>query len=609
MGILSNVSLPKTTDEQVVAFVDSLLPKFKAPTNATTWPAQADKIRRDALKKIYLRNWPDTLIRRKPKVAWADVLKPKGAPYVIRKLRYEILPDYWIPALLYQPKKLTGKVPVVLNANGHHDGGKATDYKQARCANLARRGMLAFNYEFAGMSELTKDRDHNRIAFLELAGLGGVGVHYLIMSKGLDVLLAQPNADKKRVAMTGLSGGGWQTIVFSALDTRITHSIPVAGYTTVRGRFFTPGEVGDLEQVPPDMATVLDFDTMTAMLAPRPTLSIMNNRDECCFRTDRAKPLVVDAVRPTFEAMGADFVFHNNLDPGTHNYDADNRSQLYKFLGRHFGMDFPAEDLHTDAEIYTERELMVGLPLNQSSMMRIASATARETAAKLRTPKTRAAKAALRKKVADLIRLPRYLGKAKRVGREDGADLYQFSVGPWTLPVAVDRKSSGKVVDLVFSTWGDLGEMHREMTDDRTVVSTDLLGFGCSAAEHQYLMLIDTAGRRILGEQVAQIIALARWAKKISGASKVRLVTGGFPQGFMALMAAAMQPGLFCELRAEVGYYMTLTGLFDRETDYIHHQSMFVPDLLTVADIEQLEALAEGVTISAPFRATKALRP
>ncbi len=32
------------------------------------------------------------------------------------------------------------------------------------------------------------------------------------------VLLAHPHADEERVAMTGLSGGGWQTAILSALD-------------------------------------------------------------------------------------------------------------------------------------------------------------------------------------------------------------------------------------------------------------------------------------------------------------------------------------------------------------------------------------------------------
>ena len=40
------------------------------------------------------------------------------------------------------------------------------------------------------------------------------------MHKALYVLLGHPRADRRRVAMTGLSGGGWQTIFFSAIAFR-----------------------------------------------------------------------------------------------------------------------------------------------------------------------------------------------------------------------------------------------------------------------------------------------------------------------------------------------------------------------------------------------------
>ncbi len=41
-----------------------------------------------------------------------------GPGYHIRKVRYEAVPGMWIPALLYEPDDLSGKVPVVLNVNG-----------------------------------------------------------------------------------------------------------------------------------------------------------------------------------------------------------------------------------------------------------------------------------------------------------------------------------------------------------------------------------------------------------------------------------------------------------------------------------------------------------
>ena len=56
--------------------------------------------------------------KAKTRVVWIEVLKPDPA-YIIRKLRYEIYPDYWIPAHIYAPTKLAGKVPVVGAAGAH----------------------------------------------------------------------------------------------------------------------------------------------------------------------------------------------------------------------------------------------------------------------------------------------------------------------------------------------------------------------------------------------------------------------------------------------------------------------------------------------------------
>ena len=48
-------------------------------------------------------------------------------------------------------RALAGKVPVILNVNGHDRNGKAAPYKQIRCINMAKRGMLALNLEWFGI--------------------------------------------------------------------------------------------------------------------------------------------------------------------------------------------------------------------------------------------------------------------------------------------------------------------------------------------------------------------------------------------------------------------------------------------------------------------------
>ena len=154
------------------------------------------------------------------------------------------------------------------------------------------------------------------------------------MKRGLDVLAEYPSVDTNRIAMTGLSGGGWQTILLSSLDTRIAVTAPNAGYSGIDMRVAYSKDIGDLEQIPPDLLTVADFSHLTAMLAPRPALLIYNAKDECCFKADHMAPSVFDPVIPfyrLYDRVGS-FRMHINEDPGTHNYDLDNRLHFYAHL-------------------------------------------------------------------------------------------------------------------------------------------------------------------------------------------------------------------------------------------------------------------------------------
>src|SRR5262249_9079464 len=151
--------------------------------------------------------------------------------------------------------------PVALAVNGHDRNGKAAPYKQILCINLAKRGLLVLNVEWLGMGQLRSENfAHYRMNQLDLCGTSGLAPFYLAMARGLDVLLGLPNADATRVTVSGLSGGGWQTIFISSLDPRVTLANPVAGYSDFRVRLRDHfKDLGDSEQTPCDLATVADY--------------------------------------------------------------------------------------------------------------------------------------------------------------------------------------------------------------------------------------------------------------------------------------------------------------------------------------------------------------
>src|SRR5262249_34809951 len=153
--------------------------------------------------------------------------------------------------------------------HGHEAKGKSADYKQVHCINQAKRGIIALSTEWLGMGQLRGDEfRHDLINHIDLCGTSGVAAHYLALTRGLDILLAHEHADPSGVAVTGLSGGGWQTIFVSAFAPRVTLAVPVAGYSSFRTRSRHDPDLGDSEQTPPDLATVTDYAPMTAMLAP-----------------------------------------------------------------------------------------------------------------------------------------------------------------------------------------------------------------------------------------------------------------------------------------------------------------------------------------------------
>ena len=360
---------------QLSRYLMDRVPEPPRPESAEEWTREAPRIRERMLATI-LRGWPREWVERPLAAEDRGLVSGTGEGYRIRKLRLEVIPGFHVAALLYEPEGAAAPAPAVLNVNGHIYGkGKEIEYKQKRCIHQAKQGIYALNLDWIYFGELTHpENQHWFGAHLDLAGANGIGLFYMAMKKGLDYLYDHPSVDRDRIGMTGLSGGGWQTVLLSALDERVRAAVPVAGHSSLVSRLedFGPGDVGDWEQKGTDLLSEFEYTHLTALIAPRPLLQIHNAED--IFRSHRVKPGTYDALEPIWDLYGAreDFLFHENFVPADHNYQLDNRMQAYRFFAKRFGLPQPERELATGSELRTAAELEVGLPRDNLTVLEIA---------------------------------------------------------------------------------------------------------------------------------------------------------------------------------------------------------------------------------------------
>lgn len=593
-----------TPQNEVKAFCEARvlkMPGDDAPQwkSAEAWNKYADEIRQNVLERVVFRGeaakWRDF----QGKVEWRETIEA-GEGYQIKKLRFEAVPGLWVPALLYEPTKLEGKMPVFLNVNGHDGAGKAAPYKQIRCINMAKRGIIALNLEWFGMGQLKGPGfTHYKLNQLDLCGTSGVAPFFLAMKRGLDILLEHKHADPTRVGVAGLSGGGWQTIFFSSLDTRVTLANPVAGYSSFITRIHNYSDLGDSEQTPVDLAATGDYAHLTAMLAPRVALLTYNEKDNCCFAAPHALPPLRLVARSSFQAAGKPENLHDhvNYDPGTHNFERDNREALYRVIGQHWYPDdasFSAKEIESESEVKKPEELAVELPSDNLDLNSLAMRVMKEL------PRGKADRATLRA----TLRLRDKPGKLA-AEQTSKSELGETKVAAWKLKL----DDSWTIPAVHFSAGGDQGtaivladagrgsqaERVRELLESGwQVLAVDPFYFGESKIQsHDFLfaLLVSSVGERPLGVQARQLHAIARWLKDEQKAKQVQIVADGPRTSLIALAAAASAEKCAdrLTLRGSLG---SLQEVIEQGGQVDKTPEAFCFGLLQTADIAQLIQLA-----------------
>ncbi|MCH7408072.1 acetylxylan esterase [Belliella sp. DSM 111904] len=248
--------------------------------------------------------------------------------YSVENVALEIFPGVYTTGSIYRPIGTKKKNhPAILSPNGHFANGRYGNDQQIRNAMLASMGAIVVSYDlFAWGESLLQfhEDDHRTSTAAKMQLIHGV--------KWLDYLLNLPEADSERVAVTGGSGGGSQTLMLTAIDDRIKVSAPVV---MVSSHFSggCPCESG----LPYHLCGQRTNNAeVSAMAAPKPQLIVSDGKDW----TRTVPNLEFPFIQRIYGFYDADSLAVNaHFENEGHDYGVSKRGAVYTFMAEFLELD------------------------------------------------------------------------------------------------------------------------------------------------------------------------------------------------------------------------------------------------------------------------------
>lgn len=343
---------------------------FVVPDNAGQWYQRSAMLRRRVLVATGL--WP---MPEKPPLNAVVYGKTERDGFTVEKVFFESLPGHFVTGLLFRPTDSSGdRLAGVLCPHGHggrmqrlsdadldsqiaqgaeHFRESGRTPKLARCAQLARMGCVTFIFDMLGYAdsiqipfeiahrhqdprpEESQPNEAGWLFFspdadLRLQSIMGLQTWNAIRS--LDFLASLPDVDADRLAVTGGSGGGTQSILLGAIDDRIEVSFPNGMVSTsMQGGCYC------------ENCNLLRVDTgnveLAALFAPKP--QAMTAAD------DWTRDMMNDGypeLKWLYAMIGNETdVYCRPMLHFKHNYNYVTRATMYQWMNRHLklGLDDP----------------------------------------------------------------------------------------------------------------------------------------------------------------------------------------------------------------------------------------------------------------------------
>ncbi len=250
--------------------------------------------------------------------------------YTVENVAFESCQGVYVTGALYRPVKEAASYPGVLCVHGHwkdaSDYGRYRPDMQIRCAALAKMGAVVFAIDMVGYGQMQElGWTHPMKGSLQLQLWNAI--------RAVDFLLTLPGVDGDRLAVTGASGGGTQSILLTAVDERIDVSVPVV---MVSGHFFGGCECESGMPIHRSATHQTNNAEIAALAAPRPMLLVSDGQDWTKNTPEVEYPFIRNVYR-LYGAMGR--VENAHFPDEGHDYGVSKRKAMYAFLEKHFGLN------------------------------------------------------------------------------------------------------------------------------------------------------------------------------------------------------------------------------------------------------------------------------
>ena len=338
---------PSTRNEPMWKFLNdcgSELPtRYPTFTTKSEFESYREHVILGMRRSLGLDPWPE----RSPLNPQITGKLDRGS-FTIEKILFESQPGFKVNALLYVPKNVAFPVPAVLSPAGHWwDGVFYPEAEQGRHIGLAKNGYVVLVYDPVGQGERSWLGGHNPLRQqIGLAGMDASGLMFWDSIRAIDYLCGRPEVDATKIGVTGVSGGGFNTLHTALLDPRVKVCAP-NGYATTTEALVKRATYGCCGHTP-NMCLFGDHSELYACLAPTPTLILGGYTDVIA---DRVLP-IYERARQSYRLYGAQDALRYYLDPDAgHTYSFPERVEMIHFFNRYLkGIHDPQAAVKANAE-------------------------------------------------------------------------------------------------------------------------------------------------------------------------------------------------------------------------------------------------------------------